>query len=205
MEMKMPVFMKYPDIEGRINEADRFDFSQLTTSHDVDDGLLLVGLRWGQPVVDDGLLLPAVRMDDAEASIKDGTSNTVLFSEMYGGSDGEYVLTGIEHGADDSQTSHPGGANMLFGDGSVRSTDTSAVATLLDFEWSSSDTTDRLVVVTDADPAGAIAGVIIAATTDNNRIDDGADYSGSHALYQDVFIPTLDTGTLIIAHEGYWY
>ena len=57
----MPVFMKYPDIEGRINEADRFDFSQLTTSHDVDDGLLLVGLRWGQPVVDDGLLLPAVQ------------------------------------------------------------------------------------------------------------------------------------------------
>jgi len=154
---------------------------------------------------DDGLLLPAVRMDDAEASIKDGTSNTVFFSERYGSPDGEYVLTGIEHGADDSQASHPGGANMLFGDGSVRSTDTSAVATLLDFEWSSSDTTDRLVVVTDADPAGAIAGVIIAATTDNNRIDDGADYSGSHALYQDVFIPTLDTGTLIIAHEGYWY
>jgi hypothetical protein len=29
--------------------------------------------------------------------------------------------------------------------------------------------------------------------------------TGSHALYQDVVIPTLDTGTLIIDHEGYWY
>ena len=136
---------------------------------------------------DDGLLLPAVRMDDAEASIKDGTSNTVLFSEMYGGPDGEYVLTGIEHGADDGQTSHPGGANMLFGDGSVRSTDTSAVATLTDFDFpSSSDTYDPLVLVTDANA-------------------DAADYSGSHVLYQDVFIPTLDTETRIFDHEGYWY
>ena len=136
---------------------------------------------------DDGLLLPAVRMDDAEASIKDGTSNTVFFSERYGSPDGEYVLTGIQHGADDSQTSHPGGANMLFGDGSVRSTDTSAVATLMDFDFpSSSDTHDPLVLVTDANA-------------------DGADYSGSHLLYQDVFIPTLDTETRIFDHEGYWY
>jgi hypothetical protein len=29
--------------------------------------------------------------------------------------------------------------------------------------------------------------------------------TGSHALYQDVFVPTLDTETLIIAHEGFWY
>jgi hypothetical protein len=123
-------------------------------------------------VQDDGLLLPAVRTDDGEASpagrndgvftvilpslpvedevliafefgdqngaadvrpdsaapIQDGTSNTVLFSERYDGPDGEYVLTGIQHGADANQ----------------------------------------------------------------------ADYSGSHALYQDVFIPTLDTG------EGVW-
>ena len=84
----------------------------------------------------------------------------MLFSERYGSPDDEYVLTGIQHGADDSQTSHLGGANMLFGDGSVRTTDTSAVAPLHDFDWPSSpsDTHDALVLVTDADPEGAIAG-----------------------------------------------
>ena len=125
-------------------------------------------------------------------AIPDGTSNTVFFSEKYD--------------AVDSQASHSGGINVCWGDGSVRTTDTSAVATLQDFDWpsSSSDTPDAPVLVTDADAEGAIAGIVIAATSDNNR-DAGADYSGSHVLYQDVFIPMLDTETLTIAHEGYWY
>jgi len=38
---------------------------------------------------DDGLLLPAVKTDDGEATIPDGTSNTVLFVERYGSPDGE--------------------------------------------------------------------------------------------------------------------
>jgi hypothetical protein len=64
---------------------------------------------------------------------------------------------------------------------------------------------DGLVLVTDADPKGAIAGIIIAATSDNNRSDDGADYSRSHLLYQDVMIPTpaVAMETLTIAHEGF--
>ena len=79
----MPVFMKYDGVEGRISDADTFDFSQLTTEPtapenvdglvlqrwdqpDVDDGLLLVGQRWDQPVVDDGLLLPAVQDEGLE-------------------------------------------------------------------------------------------------------------------------------------------
>ena len=57
--------------------------------------------------------------------------------------------------------------------GSVRSTDTSAVATLIDFDFPSTSTDT-----------------------------DGADYSGSHAPYQDVSIPTLDTETRIFDHEG---
>ena len=156
---------------------------------------------------DDGLLLPAVRMDDGEASIKDGTSNTVFFSERYGSPDDEYVLTGIQHGADDSQSSHSGGVNALMGDGSVRSTDTSAVATLMDFDFpSSSDTQDPLVLVTDADPSAAVntPGALLF-TFDSEPVANGADYSGSHVLYQDVFIPTLDTETRIFDHEGYWY
>ena len=45
---------------------------------------------------------------------------------------------------------------------------------------------------------------------DDRPMDGGVDYSGSHALYQDVFIPTVDTGPAVaieavkIAHEGYW-
>ena len=41
------------------------------------------------------------------------------------------------------------------------------------------------------------------------RADPSA-YEGSHVLYQDVFVPPLETGpavameTLTIAHEGYW-
>jgi len=61
----MPVFMKYDGVEGRISDADTFDFSQLTTEPTAPenvDGLVLQ--RWDQPVVDHGLLLPAVRLDD---------------------------------------------------------------------------------------------------------------------------------------------
>ena len=61
-----------------------------------------------------------------------------------------------------------------MGDGSVRQTDTSAVATLMDFDFPSSSS-------------------------------DGADYSGSHLLYQDVVVPTpaVAMETLTIAHEGF--
>ena len=105
------------------------------------------------------------------------------------------------------RSSHPGGANWGLGDGSVRSTDTSAVATLMDFDFpSSSDTHDPLVLVTDADPSAAVntPGALLF-TFDSEPVANGADYSGSHVLYQDVFIPTLDTETRIFDHEGYWY
>jgi len=64
---------------------------------------------------------------------------------------------------------------------------------------------DPLVLVTEADPEGAIAGVVIAATSDNNRSDDGADYSGSHLLYQDVMIPTLDAETIFRHSDAVWW
>jgi prepilin-type processing-associated H-X9-DG protein len=72
---------------------------------------------------------------------------------------------------DDSRSSHSGGVNVLFGDGSVRSTDTSAVATLMGFDFPSPDA--------------------------------NGDYAGSHMLYQDVFIPALDTEPSL-AIEQYW-
>ena len=72
---------------------------------------------------------------------------------------------------DDSRSSHSGGVNVLLGDGSVRSTDTSAVATLMGFDFPSSDAS--------------------------------GDYAGSHLLYQDVFIPALDTRPTL-AIEDYW-
>ena len=56
----------------------------------------------GLPAVqtDNGLLLPAVRIDDGEASIKDGTSNTFMFGMV--------------------PSPHTGGVNALLCDGSVR-------------------------------------------------------------------------------------
>jgi len=80
----MPIYMKYDDIKGDVNAADRFDFSQLTTEptapaeerhisdlsiaeyldtsnskfDETDHGLLLPAVR-----LDDGLLLPAVQDD----------------------------------------------------------------------------------------------------------------------------------------------
>jgi prepilin-type processing-associated H-X9-DG protein len=135
--------------------------------------------------IDDGLLLPAVRIDDGEASIKDGTSNTVFFSERY--PDGEYVLTGIQHGADDSGSSHSSGVNALMGDGSVRSTDTSAVATLMDFDFPSQDGSgDTIWVDMGAPPAdtGYLNPSSFQIISAGNESDD----SGSYALYQDAWI-----------------
>ena len=37
------------------------------------------------------------------------------------------------------------------------------------------------------------------------RTGDATPETGTYALYQDVFIPTLDTETRIFDHEGYWY
>jgi hypothetical protein len=84
-ELKMPVFMKYDEVDGKFSHADTFDFLQQTTEptalevartnkpslvvkFDIgggpgsalnvhDDGLLLPAVQ------DDGLLLPAVQTD----------------------------------------------------------------------------------------------------------------------------------------------
>ena len=129
----------------------------------------------GLPAVqtDDGLLLPAVQTT-AEHGSSNGTwviqnSNAYTGPTVVSGPDDDEALIAFEYGDPhgvDSRSSHTGGVNVVMGDGSVRQTDTSAVATLMDFDFPSSS--------------------------------GRADYSGSHVLYQDVFIPTLDTG------EGFW-
>ena len=137
-------------------------------------------------------------------AIPDGTSNTVLFAEKYD--------------AVDSQASHTGGVNVCWGDGSVRNSDTSAVAKLMDFDFPSSlgePVTFTLTVSADS-PATTVKPSFVKSWSTSGDADDrptdaGADYSGSHILYQDVFIPAVDTGpavaieTVTIAHEGYWY
>ena len=123
-------------------------------------------------------------------AIPDGTSNTVFFSERY------YLV--------DSQ-------------GSDRTTDTSTVATLQDFDWPSSSSDPVTFTYTvSVDPSDTtlercfVKSWSTSGDADDRPTDDGADYSGSHVLYQDVFIPTVDTGpavaieTITIAHEGYW-
>ena len=129
----------------------------------------------GLPAVqtDDGLLLPAVQTT-AEHGSSNGTwviqnSNAYTGPTVVSGPDDDEALIAFEYGDPhgvDSRSSHTGGVNVVMGDGSVRQTDTPAVATLMDFDFPSSS--------------------------------GRADYSGSHVLYQDVFIPTLDTG------EGFW-
>ena len=132
-----------------------------------DDGLLLPAVQ------DDGLLLPAVQTTTEHGS-SNGTwviqnSNHYTGPTVGSGPDDDEVLIAFEYGDPhgvDGRSSHTGGVNVVMGDGSVRQTDTSAVATLMDFDFPSSS--------------------------------GRADYSGSHALYQDIDIPTPDTG------EGFW-
>jgi prepilin-type processing-associated H-X9-DG protein len=98
-----------------------------------------------------------------------------------------------------NQTSHSGGVNVALGDGSVRLTDTSAVATLIDFDFpsSSSDTGDPLALLNaDDSSGGAIAGIVISASTDNDRLgteDRAALYDGSVRL--------LGTSDVLVANE----
>ena len=71
----MPVFMKFDGVDGEFNGGDSIDFSQLTTEPTApEDGTTKV---YSKPLTftatvttpyDDGLLLPAVRIDDGEAS-----------------------------------------------------------------------------------------------------------------------------------------
>ena len=136
-------------------------------------------------------------------AIPDGTSNTVLFAEKYD--------------AVESRASHSGGINVLMGDGSARSSDTSAVATLMDFDFPSSTGDPVTFTYTvSVDPSDTtlepcfVKSWSTSGDADDRPTDGGADYSGSHALYQDVFIPTVDTEPALaieavtIAHEGYW-
>ena len=70
----MPIYMKYDGVDGQLNEADRFDFSQLTTEptapaeeRHISDLSIAKYLDTSSPKfdeTDDGLLLPAVRLDD---------------------------------------------------------------------------------------------------------------------------------------------
>ena len=48
--------------------------------------------------MDDGLLLPAVGVDDGEAHIKDGTSNTLMLGEVFQPSPEDEVLIAFEFG-----------------------------------------------------------------------------------------------------------
>jgi hypothetical protein len=119
---------------------------------DVDGRDFLVWQR-GLPAVptDDGLLLPAVRIDDGAASIKDGTSNTVMVGEVV-------------------KPSPTGRTDGVF------------------------------TVVLPELPTGDE--VLVAFEFGDKR--KGSDYSGTHVLYQDVFVPAgaVAMETLTIAHEG---
>jgi hypothetical protein len=107
----------------------------------------------------------AVRMDDGEASIKDGTSNTFMFGERYG------------------QTGSIGGISVACGD-------VNALGDPITFTYT----------ITSA--GGAIAGVVIAATTDNNRTSDfdcsGLTQWASHQSSSDT-----DIGGFIFPTETY--
>ena len=156
-----------PNVDLRPMETPGPDDNVGLPAVQTDDGLLLPAVQ------DDGLLLPAVQTT-AEHGSSHGTwviqnSNAYTSPTVVPGPDDDEVLIAFEYGDPhgvDSRSSHTGGVNVVMGDGSVRQTDTSAVATLMDFDFPSSS--------------------------------GRADYSGSHVLYQDVFIPTLNTG------EGFW-
>ena len=144
------------------------------TGDDADDGLLLPAVQ------DDGLFLPAVRIDDGEATIPDGTSNTVFFSERYG------------------QAGAIGGVSVAGGDLDGA---TDALGDPVTFTFT----------VSNPPPATGFLGFpggVRVASGDVNAVEMGDGYAGSHVLYQDVFVPTLETGpavameTLTIAHEG---
>jgi hypothetical protein len=113
----------------------------------------------------------------------DGTSNTLMYAEKFQLEDGAYVLTAIEHAGID--TLHAiGGVTVASGDVDG-ATDT--------FEFDFCD--------------GGTAADIGTGTW----IMDTTYETGSHLLYQDVFVPPpLETGpavameTLTIGHEGFW-
>jgi hypothetical protein len=156
--------------------------------------------------MDDGLLLPAVRIDDGEASIKDGTSNTVLFSERYGSPDDEYVLTAVQHVSQPEASVPETGDEVLIG---------------FEFGDVNGGEDSRGLFQINVDPAQPNVGTFdcseltqwASGTPQEGDVRKGdwitdvtyESDTGSHALYQDVFVPTLDTETLIIAHEGFWY
>ena len=93
------------------------------------------------PGPDDNVGLPAVQTADTGGGVRsdEGPEEDVAF--YYGKMlpavhDDGLLLPAVQ---DDSRSSHSGAVNVLLGDGSTRSTDTSAVATLMGFDCPSSD------------------------------------------------------------------
>ena len=99
------------------------------------------------------------------------------------------------------------GLTCAWRDGSVRTTDTSAVATLQDFDWPSSSQRRhpmRRCCVTDADAEAAVAGIVIAATSDHR--EPGCRTIESLGRYR-LFVPTACYAKRlkIAPTRRYWY
>jgi len=116
----------------------------------------------------------------------DGSSNTFMCAEKYQLEDDTYVLTAIQHrGVDTLQTGSIGGILVAYGDANG-DTDT--------FEFSYHD-------------GGTTGGQSDIRT--GTWIMDTTYETGAHLMYQDLFVPTLETGapvameTLTIGHEGF--
>ena len=119
-----------------------------------------------------------MQTDDGEATIPDGTSNTVFFGEKYG------------------QAGSIGGVSVAGGDVDGA---TGALGDPVTFTFTVSGPATGFL---------GFPGGVRVASGDVNAVEMGDGYAGSHVLYQDVFVPTLETGpavameTLTIAHEG---